>query len=167
MKRLSALLLVFAAVAPAQVTADLSFRCLWWSEAQMNGLNPNNPPPKTHEVTIKKWEYSDPIGVPHPDTVDLVAAIRNAPKGATAEVLVRWKQGPIERANRAVWGAWQPLRTAPAAAEVRYKIDLKGKTESPQYRARWPFAMEARLIVRSGGKQLLIKSISLPIQPGD
>lgn len=163
-----ALLFALATLAPAQVTADLSFRCLWWSEAQMNGLNPNHPPAKTHEVTITKWEYSDPIGVPHPDTVDLVAEIRNAPPGATAEVLVRWQQGPIEQPHRATWGAWESLDTRPAAPALRSLIPLKDKTESANYRTRWPFALEARLIIRdSARKQLFTRTLRLPIQPGD
>ncbi|MGH9769804.1 MAG: alpha/beta hydrolase [Blastocatellia bacterium] len=65
-----------AASAP-NVTATVSFRCLWWSEEQMKGLNPNSPPPKTTEVTIKRWEYLDPIGAPHPDVVDVVVDLRN------------------------------------------------------------------------------------------
>src|SRR5215472_4906630 len=62
--------------AAASLQADVSFTCLWWSEAQMEGLNPNSPPPKNTEVKLAKWEYSDPVGVPHPDTIDVVVTLR-------------------------------------------------------------------------------------------
>src|SRR5262245_8658291 len=63
--------------APPALRADVAFACLWWSEAQMEGLNPNAPPPKRTEVRITKWEYSDPVGVPHPDVVDVVVILAN------------------------------------------------------------------------------------------
>src|SRR5215510_2763262 len=92
--------------APA-VNATLSFKALWWSQSQMENLNPNAPPPKTQVIELERWEYTDPIGVPHPDTVDLVASL-SIPPGSSAVHLNarttgRWKIGPQSDADKAVW----------------------------------------------------------------
>ena len=51
------------------------YECLWWSESQMEGLDPNRPPNKETVTVIDRWEYSDPIAVPHPDIITLAAYI--------------------------------------------------------------------------------------------
>src|ERR1035438_1215330 len=66
--------------AKPELAVEVSFSCLWWSEAQMEGLNPNAPPPKETETKLTKWEYSDPIGVPHPDVFDIAVALNNKGK---------------------------------------------------------------------------------------
>src|SRR6266568_1294352 len=47
-----------------------NFEAIWWSPQQMENLDPSNPPPKNTRVTLSNWEYSGPVGGPHPDTVD-------------------------------------------------------------------------------------------------
>src|SRR5438874_12821838 len=74
-----ALLALAQAAAPGP-TLTAHFECLWWSEAQMAQFDPNHPPAKATRVALKIWEYSDPVGVPHPDVVELVAEIRNDSK---------------------------------------------------------------------------------------
>ncbi|MBS0643050.1 MAG: hypothetical protein U1E70_27880 [Acetobacteraceae bacterium] len=54
------------------------YECLWWSPRQMENLNPDKPPPQETRVVIDRWEYTDPVGVPHPDTVILVVTLRAA-----------------------------------------------------------------------------------------
>jgi hypothetical protein len=67
----------------------------------MNGMDPNNPPPKQTHIVLKRWEYSDPIGVPHPDSVDLAIEVRNgdgtALDGAVVDVEAQWLEGPQRR----------------------------------------------------------------------
>ena len=97
--------------APA-VRAEVAFACLWWSEAQMESLNPNAPPPKNTEVKLTKWEYSDPVGVPHPDTVDVVVSLESAGQDVSsleAEVTGEWKNGPLRNAARRQPGAARGL----------------------------------------------------------
>src|SRR5215510_14883647 len=92
--------------APA-VNATLSFKALWWSQAQMENLNPNSPPPKTQVVELERWEYTDPIGVPHPDTADVVLTLSTGTGSPAVQVTVqtigRWKVGPQSDREKAVW----------------------------------------------------------------
>lgn len=93
--------------ASSTLTANASFHCLWWSEAEMENLDPNSPPPKRTDVMIKKWEYSDPVGIPHPDVVDLVMEIRNKGQSQSpqlvADISGQWRIGPIASQRKAVW----------------------------------------------------------------
>ena len=75
------------------LTASIAFECLWWSSDQMIGLDPNRPPPKATKVRLEKWEYSDPVGVPHPESIDIVIEIDAGAEAVrkTMEVSVRWK----------------------------------------------------------------------------
>lgn len=73
--------LAWAKSTAPNITVAGHFECLWWSENQMAGLNPNNPPPKTTPTRLEKWEYSDPIGVPHPDDVTLVLNLPTKVRG--------------------------------------------------------------------------------------
>lgn len=53
-----------------------SFYCNWWFENEMD-YDINNVPPKKNYRLINNWEYSDPVAVPHPDTVDFKISIVN------------------------------------------------------------------------------------------
>lgn len=163
-----------------QWAADITFRCLWWSEAQMEGFDPNSPPPKTTEVTIHKWEYTDPVGVPHPDSVDLVVALAN--NGITpatevvAEIAGQWRVGPMNSEERAVWGklkplqTWQSLTVIPGKPTVlRVPIDIATHISELDKKGSWPWMFRALLTVRAVGvdKPLLNREVALPIHPGD
>ena len=52
----------------------------------MEGLDPNSPPDKETVTVIDHWEYSDPIAVPHPDSLTLVAYI---PLSVTGDISVK------------------------------------------------------------------------------
>ena len=82
-----------SAAPPERVAVAIGFECLWWSSDQMAGLDPNHPPPKTTRVRLDKWEYSDPVGVPHPDTIDVTIDVANgaATVQEPLEVAVQWK----------------------------------------------------------------------------
>ena len=75
MKRLLPLLVFLGSVGYAEPPLKVSFHCLWWSAAQMHNLDIEKPPPKETDVELKKWEYSDPVGVPNPDEITLVAEV--------------------------------------------------------------------------------------------
>jgi hypothetical protein len=55
----------------------------------MEGITPNAPPPKGTEVKLTKWEYSDPVGVPHPDTVDVLFTLSSDDSEALLNAEVR------------------------------------------------------------------------------
>ena len=165
---------------PPPLAVSATYRCLWWSEAQMENFDPNSPPPKKTEVVIKKWEYSDPVGVPHPDVVDLVVEIKNGATSPASQVLVeisgQWRVGPLTAERKASWGPRMPLKTwkvdeiAPGqTASARIPIDLASRMSELRAKRAWPWTFRASLIVRSEGseKAPISREFSLPIQPGD
>jgi hypothetical protein len=151
------------------VTAQIEFACVWWSEAQMNGLNPNSPPPKRTEVRIKQWEYSDPVGVPHPDVVDAVLLLGGAWAGAEVEFTLQWKIGRYGKPGIAVWGPVKPVRTMAEAQEVRLPVDLKAMMDALDKQNRWPFALRVSAVVkRQGTAAPLAQAMAeFPIRQGD
>jgi hypothetical protein len=168
-----------ASAAPA-VRADVAFTCLWWSEAQMEGLNPNAPPPKNTEVKLTKWEYSDPVGVPHPDTVDVVVTLANSGGQALSnlevEVAVEWKDGPLRNAASAAWSKpavlqnFQGVSVGPSGPQtLRVPVDLKAIMESLARQREWPYGLRATVTVRVPGsaQPLAQAAAELPIMPGD
>ena len=168
-----------AASAPA-LRADIAFTCLWWSEAQMEGLNPNAPPPKNTEVKLTKWEYSDPVGVPHPEVIDVVVTLTNTGSEAVSnvdvEVAGQWKTGPLRDAGRSRWTdrvvlkKFEGMAARPSAPQtLRVPVDLKAMMDSLGKHQKWPYTLRATVVVRApGGTQPLAQSrAELPIRPGD
>jgi hypothetical protein len=163
---------------PASVHADVAFTCLWWSEAQMEGLNPNTPPPKNTEVKITKWEYTDPVGVPHPDTVDVVVTLTSTDnmKDLVVDVSGEWKNGPLQSAASAAWAhpavlkQFQGVSVGPSGAQtLRVPVDVKGMMESLGKQQKWPYELRTTIVVhKAGSEELLAKATaSLPIKAGD
>jgi len=165
---------------PPPPTVSGSYHCLWWSEAQMENFDPNAPPPKKTEVVIKKWEYSDPVGVPHPDVVDLVIEIKNTGQSPAAQVVAeisgQWRVGPLASERKANWGPRKALKTwkvdeiaAGQTASVRIPIDLASRMSELRAKKAWPWEFRASLVVRSEDSQkaLVSREFSLPIHPGD
>ena len=160
------------------LTTSATFECLWWSEAQMDGLDPNHPPPQETRVTIKKWEYSDPVGVPHPDVVDLAVQIRNASSDAMSQVAptvqVQWLEGPQSKKQAASWSA---LTTLPAQDAVsiapqqsktfRYPIHVADKMAQLGKQHAWPWSVRAVVTTSVDGRSVGSARYELPITPGD
>ena len=159
---------------------NIGFACLWWSESQMEGMNPNSPPPKNTEVKLTKWEYSDPIGVPHPDVVDAVLTLNNQTDAAVSnlevEVTVQWKTGPSRKASAAVWTDRSVLKQvrdvkveAGAQQTVRVPVDLKKEMDELEKQKKWPFALRVGAEVRRTGVATALSQTrsELPITPGD
>jgi hypothetical protein len=163
----------------AGLKAAVTFRCLWWSENQMDGLNPNSPPPKTTEVVLKKWEYSDPIGVPHPDVVDVVVELGNDTdkelNGLTATISTRWLIGPQTNKAKAKWGKAASVKRlsafnlAPKAKQMfQIPINLAEQMKRLERTRAWPWRLQALITVATtAGKILLRTQAALPISPGD
>lgn len=180
--------LVVAACSPASrlaaatpvVQVDVAFTCLWWSDAQMEGLNPNAPPPKNTEVTIKKWEYSDPVGVPHPETVDIVVTLVNTSgeilSNLEVEVSGAWKDGPLHSPARAVWSQPTVLKKFDGVSvgpseprTLRVPVEIKSRMDPLYKRGQWPFGFRTTVAVRrQGSTEPLARAVTdLPIIAGD
>lgn len=164
----------------ARVQATLAFACKWWTQAQMEGLDPDAPPPKEAEVRIRRWEYSDPVGVPHPDVVDVLLSVRNG--GARplprvrVELVAEWKVGPLREPRRAVWTDRTVLPASPALSlepggtgAVRVPIDLKARMDALHAQERWPHRLRVTATLREGiGAAALARAVAeLPIVAGD
>jgi hypothetical protein len=162
----------------AQVSAKASFLCKWWSQDQMNGLDPNKPPPKNTEIAIEKWDYSDPVGTPHPDIVDLVVEIRNesdAPLTAlSVEVEGQWEIGPFSKETLAKWGTPVKLKSierfsmpSRQSESVRVPIDVAAKMAELKGSKRWPYAFRGKVTVLKDGSTMATAESELPILKGD
>lgn len=155
------------------------FQARWWSPAQMEGLDPDDPPPKETVVVLQRWEYSDPIGVPNPDTVDLVVTVANpgrAPLDLVLRATRRWREGSLEDEGDSAWSARELLgeravRIGPRSKEaVRFEdVDLRAKQSELYARDRWPWELEVRVeaLARAGGLPLATTVARLPMTPGD
>jgi hypothetical protein len=154
------------------------FECIWWNERQMNGMDPNNPPPKQTRIVLKRWEYSDPIGVPHPDSVDVAIDAKNgtgaALDGAVVEVEAQWLEGPQRRKAASMWSALSPVgkplyvSLAPDGQQsLTVPIDLAAKMKALEPSRRWPWALRAFITVKRGGAVIGWTQLELPIAPGD
>jgi hypothetical protein len=177
--------LLFAActpeiIQPSGLTAEVEFRCLWWSTAQMENFDPNNPPPKATEVAIERWEYSDPVGVPHPDIVDVVVTLKSnggGGKGAVSATLSgQWRVGPIKDASSADWTplqalkSWESVAIGEASSGVlRLPIDVAGRISALEKTGAWPWAFRAVLTVapERSNARLIRREVELPIVLGD
>lgn len=165
----------------AKLTGRIEFRCLWWSAEQQRNFNPNQPPPKTTEVTIDRWEYSDPVGVPHPDSISVHVFVRNDTHTATAPIRVRsevrWKTG---RQSDAKSAQWEPrpvflasLDAAPIAAGeqvgMHAPIAIQARIAALEKRDWWPHELEVTVTVTDSrtGRLLLREQRPFRIQPGD
>jgi hypothetical protein len=165
--------------ATPKISSAISFRCLWWSDEQKNGLNPNSPPPKTTEIIIDKWEYSDPIEVPHPDVVDIVVDLRNdsdePAQNLTVNFSVRWQVGPLKNKSRAVWGrAFRlkrlsiPQLDAQSGQTLRVPVNIEEKMKRLFAKGSWPWILRARVTISGASGRILHRVESdLPIIPGD
>lgn len=166
--------------APPTVSAAVTFRCLWWSQEQMESINPNAPPPKTTEVTLHAWEYTDPIGVPHPDTVDVVVELSadggEPISGVVATVEAAWLIGAPSSAESARWGdASRVLTSTPTLLSpgtkttIRVPVPIAARMAELDGTGEWPWALRVIVNVRAEGRAepLVRAQAELPIRPGD
>jgi hypothetical protein len=147
----------------------------------MNEMNPNAPPPKTTEVKLDKWEYSDPIGVPHPDIVDVTVAVENrsdrVAKNVQIQIGSRWNVGPIKDRSKASWESNAfaaiyrsgTITIAPHGSRtVKVAVDLAARMKSLEATGAWPWALENEAIASTiGGSTPIRTRALLPITPAD
>ena len=162
----------------AKVSAQARFLCKWWSEDQMNGLDPNHPPPKNTEIVIEKWDYSDPVGTPHPDVVDLVVEIKNesdVPVAAlSVEIEGQWKIGPFAKETLAKWGTPAKLKSTQLSSvashhteSVRVPINVASKMAELKSSKGWPYAFRGKVTVVAAGSTVATAEHELTILKGD
>ena len=141
--------------APKLTLIVAHYECLWWSEQQMEGLDPNHPPRKETPTRITKWEYSDPVAVPHPDVVTLVAQIPSEIKG-DVRVAIQWK--------RKKWSPVHVLKATSVVAEADGSRTLRADIAvDGEIRAHRPGALRSVLLVGDRA----VRTIDLPIELGD
>ncbi len=144
----------------------------------MNGMDPNSPPPKQTRIVLKQWEYSDPIGVPHPDLVEVAINVKNGTgaslDGAVVEVEAQWLEGPQRRKEASLWtkrsAVGKPLYISlPPGGEqsLTVPIDIAGKMKALEPSHRWPWALRAFITVKGGRSVIGSTQLELPITPGD
>lgn len=172
-------LLLLGLPAPAQeLSARAEFHTLWWSKEQMSHFDPNKPPPKQTEVLIDRWEYTDPVGVPHPDEIMAHVLVRNKGEKASAPVQVivqvRWKEGSQKSSKSAIWGPARLVKTVqlkpvPARGESSFTVPvaLAPRMNQLEKRGRWPYELELIVIGRSSGAPAFRYVRPFPIRRGD
>jgi len=173
--------LVFSSSLAGVLTGSLEYRCKWWHESQMEGMDMNKPPAKETEVVLQKWEYSDPIGVPHPDAFEVVLVLKNLSKQTIPSVELipelLWKVGKIKARSSA------KLETGPTLKPKSHEGLKSGETVTIRLgevgfkkyqdglfqKGRWPWQLETKVTIKevSTKKELLRLSAVLPITPGD
>ena len=170
-----------AATADApQLGVDVRFAALWWSQEQMEGLDPNNPPPKNTQVFLTHWEYTDPVGVPNPDVMDVVITVDNKGAQPVSNLVVTaqgaWKVGPLADETKAAWTEPVALNKSepfeiPAASkhEIRAQVNLKQMMDSLRPEDRWPHMLRVSVdVVQSGSNSSLAKAqADFPIKAAD
>lgn len=175
---------------PAQavtpVSSRIAFQCLWWSPEQMEGFDPNNPPPQLTPTPLSKWEYSDPVGVPHPDLVDALIEIESSGPAASirasAVLSEQWLIGVRDAKEQAQWQPWQLVGDPQAitlsseqAQTIKHSVNVAGKMSELVAQNQWPWAyrlqvqiLDAQPPSEAGPSSPIASAIAeLPIEGGD
>lgn len=140
------------AAAPA---VNAFYECVWWSADQMQDFDPNNPPLKSTRIQIKRWEYSDPVGVPHPDVVTLVVQVATL-DATKVEVRTQWLGKEWSRKSRQA--PTPPVQLEGKKQILRYDIPVGAYINS-----HGPKRLRSSIYL-AGVK---LKDVDLPIQLGD
>jgi hypothetical protein len=175
------LLLALTHLSAQEIVFQTEFKTLWWSEKQMENFDPNHPPPKTTPVTVAKWAYTDPVAVPHPDSITAHVVVRNIGKASAQPFRLvletRWKEGPARAKKLARWTAAKQLKSFSVGelkpgADTAFEapIAIKPRMDALDRRDWWPHEMQ--LIVtaqplRAGSKPLARTVRPFPILRGD
>lgn len=153
---------------------------MWWSEAQMIGMDLDSPPSKTAEIQLDRWEYGDPIGNPNPATFNVVAlvSVPYAMGGIALTAQMRWLVGPLTDRSAATWTEWEdfvrlePARvpgTGPTMIQLG-SVALRDVQMRLYTENLWPHAFETQLqIYNRSNEQATAITVSrrLEILPGD
>ncbi len=140
------------------LSASAHYECLWWSAYQQAHFNPNHPPPQETRIQLDHWEYSDPVGVPHPDTIILVVTLisTSLTTPVTISVTTRWLGGGPEKGE--TMSSNNIRLRAGVAKTIEFLIPVKSKIYESNPKL-------LRSSVWSGHKELT--HADLPIVIGD
>jgi hypothetical protein len=144
----------------------------------MVGLDPNAPPPKATRVKLERWEYSDPIGVPHPEILDVTAQISNHSDRDDVtirpKIEIQWLEGAEDNKSSARWGKKilltppESFRLGPSETRtLRYPIGLAEKMTVLSKTHEWPWSLRATISTSVPGSAEEMVAIELPISPAD
>jgi hypothetical protein len=140
---------------PPSAVLSAHYECLWWSPEQMEGLDPNHPPKKQTVTRLQVWEYSDPVGVPHPDEVTFVAELPPTVMG-NISVKIQWLEGRWSSATELKTFSINPGDDGMRLLSAQIPVALEINTKHPS---------RLRSVILADGKK--VKTLDLPIQPGD
>jgi hypothetical protein len=144
----------------------------------MEGMDPNNPPPKETRVELRQWEYTDPIGKPHPNVIEVAVQIRNDSgrevDAIIPEVEIQWLEGALSKKASADWGEKIPLpKPTPfslisgRSKTTRIPVDVAAEMATLAPVHRWPWSLRALITTRAAGIVVGSTLLELPIIPGD
>jgi len=121
----------------------------------MEGMNLSDAPPKLTEVALSRWEASDPIATPHPESVNVVALIKSTSDLEVTKLTLkgRWGIGGLNDSQVQRWTNWQPLADAgpiqlSANSQQRVvlaTVVLDDIQEHHYLRNEWPWKLEAEV----------------------
>lgn len=167
------------AAAPPGLTLDLSFRCVWWSPAEIAAMIPSDPPMQSTEIKMEQWDNSDSIRTPNPDLFSVVVCVRNAGTRPVADFVVtvsgQWCTGPVANKTACSWTSHQtykissPLTVAPGDSLLfRVPVDLSARFVQLKSRGLWPWTFRTLVTARSAFSRLdwIKAQADLPILRG-
>ncbi len=144
-------------VTQAAIEADATFVALWWSEAQMENLDLDNPPVKSTLMTLVQWDASDPVGTLHPEQFEVntsVSASSAVTRPLWIEISSRWGIGRLSDQKDLTWTDWllvkqlDVLEPGIAQTEVfRYPVAIDAMQQTLFEQGRWPWVYQVTLSV--------------------
>lgn len=171
-----------ASSADAAPAIAISFRGVWYSESEMRRLGQGETDVSpTAPIELKAWEYTDPIGSPHPDIVEVAIAVTPAADAAAREVRVglreQWLIGGAEGPSTATWQDPLPPRQLDTAVrlspgtttDVRMPVAIGDMVRSLGAADRYPWRLRVLVSLDDASSQqaLAMAEGELPIIPGD
>jgi hypothetical protein len=166
----------------ATPSVAVSFRGLWFSEDEMRRLGQGETAVSpTQDVELEAWEFTDPIGTPHPDVVNVIVRITSPsdapPRDVRIGVREQWKTGSAEGESTAAWGDPLPERqldgtsrlASGAITEVRLPVAVGNMVRTLGSKDRYPWRLRVLVELRdaSSSRSLVTADKELPIIPGD
>jgi hypothetical protein len=158
---------------------------MWWGAALVMAVTVSAEPLNgTLQLRGLRWapeKQTDVEECPLADAnrlemVELVGQMvnrsRNPVWGMTAEVRLRWQEGPDDDPSQALWTPWHLVETRPVAPippftsfQLRTRLDVEGRRLWLKNRRRWPYALQVQLAMRREPQSppLLLRTATLSI----
>jgi hypothetical protein len=167
---------------PATPALEVSFHGVWYSQAEMHriGQGEKNVKP-TETLELKTWEYTDPVGTPHPDIVQVVVRVTNPAAGAARDAYLtlqeQWKIGGAKGEDTASWGEPLPMRrfaedarlTPGGTSTFSVPIAVGDLVRKLGSHDKYPWRLRVSIQLRDPGSKepLAATQAELPIIPGE